>query len=117
LLSELRSLSNRELRLTLRALSPQERAEVLGMLEPLEREESAPAFETLAGLSPWLLKAVDQAKSDGTQSRLTPATRAALLRSLRELPAGGKAEAPGARQGGTFIGRALARRKNRAAGQ
>jgi len=117
LVSELRGLSNRELRLTLRELSSQERAQVLQLLDVADPAEPAPSFETLVGLSPWLLKAVDETKLADGRTRFTPATRSALLRALQEAASSpDKPDAPETAGSGTFIGRMLARRKSGSTG-
>jgi len=109
LISELRRLGNRELRVTLGALTSREREQVLGLLETAERPAVPPSFGTLAGLSPWLLKAVDRAKSDDGRPRLTPDSRAALLRALGGLEATNEeGSARTTRGGATFFGRMLA---------
>jgi len=116
LLGELERLGSRELKLTLAQLSAEERAQVLGLLEAGALEAPAPAFEALVGLSPWLLKAVDETKSPGP-ARLTPATRSALSRALNEVAGKDAAnERPKAREPNTFIGRMLARNQRRRAG-
>ncbi len=84
-MSELRELSGRELRLTLNGLTPEERAEVARMLESAAAPSAAPSFELLVGLSPWLLKAVDEVKADAGGASLTQATKAALLKALNQV--------------------------------
>jgi len=113
LMGELKRLSDRELRLTLGQFSAREREQVLTLIQqPEQPKPPTPSFDTLVGLSPWLLKAIEGARQTDVAARpLTPATRAALFESLSRA----SNERPsGATQGpthNTFIGRLLARRK------
>jgi hypothetical protein len=120
LITELKGLSNRELRLTLQELKPHEREQVLALIERADRPKPAPTFESLVGLSPWLLKAIDAAKAppvgDAAQ-RLTEASRTALMAALDQLAALANDNAPTQKiASGTFVGRMMARRKRRAIG-
>ena len=114
LLRELRSLSRRELQRTLGLLEAEERRRVLSLVEAIVPAEPEPSFQTLVGLSPWLLKAIGPAGSSATQARRTPATQRALAAVLHDLA--GKS---GVRQPGddlrrnTLIGRMLSRRAER----
>jgi hypothetical protein len=117
LISELRRLGNRELRLTLRQLSADERTRVLTMIEG-SSPRPEPSFELLVGLSPWLLKAIEEARGGGPEEgrRQTPATSAALLSALDQLTAANENRREGPKVGsGTFVGRLLARRRARIA--
>jgi hypothetical protein len=117
LVAELKRLSNRELKRTLSQLDPDECAHVLALIEQADQPRQRPTFETLVGLSPWLLKAIDEAKaiSGHRHQALTPATREALLRALDRLSVPDKNSMPiESGSGGTFIGRLIARRKSRA---
>lgn len=60
MLVELRGLGPRDLRFTLSALKPQEQAEILELLET--RPANSVSFETLAGISPWLIKRLEAAR-------------------------------------------------------
>lgn len=117
LIAELRRLSNRELRLTLSELSPQERTRVLALIED-DRTDPQPSFETLAGLSPWLLRAIDEARSPeaAERERQTPATRAALLSALSQVAASDLTERPRTKPADIrFIRRLVARTRSWAA--
>jgi hypothetical protein len=89
LLSELRRLSSRELELTLDQLEASEREQVRTLLrEPEVRAAPTPSFDALAGLSQWLLRAIDRAKAtDAASTRMTPAAHKALSDALGHLPA------------------------------
>jgi hypothetical protein len=95
LLGELRSLNARELALLLQPLTADERRKVLAQLrEPSPQELPMPPFAALAGLSPWLLKAIERSEGvGGAAGSMTPAARSALARALKQLtveePAGG----------------------------
>jgi len=115
---ELKRLSNRELKRTLSQLDPNECAHVLALIEKADPPMRSPTFETLVGLSPWLLKSIDEAKTtpDRPGQGLTPATRAALLRALDRLSTSdNKSVRVESTSGVTFIGRLIARRRARAA--
>lgn len=86
LLGELRRLGRRELRLTLAGLTPGEREQTLALLASEDRDET-PSFKTFVSMSPWLLRAVDRARSSGQAEApaMTAATRAALSEALRAL--------------------------------
>jgi hypothetical protein len=118
LVAELKRLSNRELKRTLSQLDPDECAHVLALIEKADTPARSPTFETLVGLSPWLLKAIDEAKATPGHpgQGLTPATREALLLALDRLSDPDKNSVRiESRSNGTFIGRMIARRKARAA--
>jgi hypothetical protein len=89
LLAELRRLSPRELELVLRPLQPAECSLVMALVrERQERDTPLPPFEALAGLSPWLLRAIE--RSEGNAARagapmMTAAARAALSDAMRQL--------------------------------
>ncbi|HKC03562.1 MAG TPA: hypothetical protein VKC17_09695 [Sphingomicrobium sp.] len=113
LIGELKRLSDRELRLTLGQLSPGERDQVLALIEePETPEPPAPSFETLVGLSPWLLKAIEGAREPNVAAKpLTPATRSALFDSLGRISNVRSSNATQRPAHDTFVGRLLARRK------
>lgn len=118
LIAELRSLTDRELRLTLEQLEPDERARVLALIEQRDDVTVEPSFDTLAALSPWLLRAIDEAGSSGPSdgARQTPAARAALLAALDQVAtANGKQGARPKPTSKTFIGRLAARASARPA--
>ena len=88
LIAELKRLSHRELQLTLVELGSNERGHVLALIREAKAEQATiPPFETLVGLSPWLLKAIDRGKaaSSAARSPFTPATRSALAKALEQL--------------------------------
>ena len=115
LIGELRSLSRRELERTLKAFSASEREQLVCLLEP-NVPPAAPAFETLAGLSPWLLKALERSESpSASQPGLTAATRAALALALAaDAPTQGMTPAP-KRPSGPWRLLALAEKRKRRA--
>ena len=118
LVAELKRLSHRELKRTLSQLDPDECAHVLALIEKADSPRRSPTFETLVGLSPWLLRAIDEAKATPghPDQGLTPATREALLRALDRLStADNNPVRIENRNNATFIGRLIARRKARAA--
>lgn len=119
LISELRTLSDRELRLTLGMLIRAEQDQVLAMLDADEQPE--PAFETLAAISPWLLKRLEAvrsgAKADCKAPAVTPAARQALLGAFNQLvskQAAAKPE-PKRREAAPLLGRIFARPRHRVA--
>jgi hypothetical protein len=116
LLNELGLLSRRELELTLAGLGPAEREHVrrlIGKARP-PRPATPPSFETLAGLSPWLLKAIDRSKSpEGGASRMSPAARAVLGRALEKLAAGKAPQRPAGAPASPWLARIRAMRKPR----
>jgi hypothetical protein len=87
LLSELKRMRQRELEATLAQLKPEEREQVLALIRLAEPAQPILSFETLVGLSPWLLKAADRAQAgenDGAAS-MTLAARAALAEAFGKL--------------------------------
>ena len=97
LLGELRNLGRRELELTLGFFQPAEREHVRRLIGDARAGHGAtvPSFDTLVGLSPWLLKAIDRSKSlEPAMSRMTPATRAALAGALGKVAHPRKSEQP-----------------------
>jgi hypothetical protein len=90
LIAELQRLRRRELERVLAVFSPSEREQLLKIIEAPQAPEAAmPSFETLVGLSPWLLKAADRAQgaASGKSTSMTPAARAALAEALGKLTA------------------------------
>lgn len=87
LIAELRTLSEREMHLTLSALNPTEQAEIQELLE--SRPNGSPSFEALAGVSPWLMQRIQAAQRsdvmvDGIEI-MTMATRDALIAAFASL--------------------------------
>lgn len=87
LLAELRHLSKPELELILKEFKPVEREQVLALVEAPRDTKSPAPFVSLAGLSPWLLKAIDPTHGPDRRKPLTAATRDALSEALERLAA------------------------------
>jgi hypothetical protein len=111
LLRELRGLKQRELERILNAFAEDDRERVIALISPPAKPAAEVPFAMLAGLSPWLLKAIEPGQPP-LRDKLTPATRLAVSAAL-ERTALQHEQSPRRHIGasGTFIGRFLRKRR------